>query len=120
MQLIFKINEQFIKGQPVYPKRDPQWLDQYKTAWFETFNLVEEQRQDLTETHRGSATQLEQYFHAFDIIWVDWHLVFPQTKHMITIALLYDFMAFISHYLLSVCGPYPKESVIEKTRLQSY
>jgi hypothetical protein len=37
---------------------------------------------------------------------------------MITIALLYDFMAFISHYLRSVCGEYPKESFIEATRLK--
>jgi hypothetical protein len=32
---------------------------------------------------------------------------------MITIALLYDFMTFISHYLQSVCGPF-----VEKARLQ--
>jgi hypothetical protein len=35
---ILKMNELIIKGQPVYPKQDPQWLDQYKSVWFETFN----------------------------------------------------------------------------------
>jgi hypothetical protein len=37
---------------------------------------------------------------------------------MVTIALQYYFMAFISLYIPRVCGPYLQESFVEKIRLQ--
>ena len=117
MKLIYEVGESFL-GADVSMVGDHVHIPNQSARFlYETFHPFEQQRHETQSTYRSQGIQLEQYFHAFDTIWAH-HKINNQTKHLVTIVLLFDFMAFMSHYLTRECGKCPKESKMDQIKDQ--
>ena len=119
MKLIYHIDELFLRANATIAKPESTHPTFYSSQSFYTYCSDHTPFGDQFQgTYRSTAPSVEQYFNVFGNLWsFNEQTITEHTKHFVTMAILFDFMAYNSYGLRDHCGSAYDAAALEKGKL---